>query len=87
MPARSLCARLLAFAKIQNCPPLSTPPLRQGRSGGVVEIVLGGLAEQPEGRGRLLPSPKLGEGAVGGRGLSDRLPIQTDISGTTCHLP
>ncbi len=23
-----------------------TPPLRQGRSGGVVEIALGGLAEQ-----------------------------------------
>ena len=37
--------------RIENCPPLSTPPLRKGRMGGVVEIVLGGPAEQEAGWG------------------------------------
>ena len=46
--------------------------------------VRGGAAQQ---RGRLLPSPKLGEGAVGGRGLSNRPLKPADLSGTACHLP
>ena len=53
----------------------------------MVEIALGGLAEQPEGRGSLFPSPKLGEGAVRRERSVGPIAKQTDLSGTPCHLP